>query len=220
MVINMDFQQNNIQPQTDNDNRNDINNAANDCIQQPNENADRSPYQVQQPYGNAGEYPYANSNQYYRNTQQSANNNNNINNNFNNNFNQYNRNIYNNSYRRPTPNEPGSNLANAAMILGIISIISCFTFTIYPAFIMGSISIVLAIISKGRRPKLIGNARTGIIFATIGLVANTVIIAGSITLMFTNDAVRAQVNEMFEQQYGQSFDEMLEDILENNGYTQ
>lgn len=249
MVINMDFQQNNIQPQADSDNRNDINNTANSAqspsqAQQTNENAAQSPYQVQQPYGNTGEYPYAgNSNPYYRNTPQPSNNNNQNNgnsynsyngnpynyggNNYNN-SNNYNNNTgynnngyyYNNGYRRPAVNEPGSSLAKASMILGIISIISCFTYTIYPAFIMGSISIVLAIVSKGRRPKLLGNARTGIICATIGLIANIVIITGSMTLLFTNDAVRAQVNEMFEQQYGQSFDEMLEEILENSGYTQ
>lgn len=221
----MDFHQNTV-PEMDKDNQNNINNTTNGSTQynlptentaqnandvsgqaqMPYGNSSQSPYQVQPPYGNnpqsqyQAQPPYGNNNGYY-----------------------YNNNGYNPYYGRYSypvnVTEPGSKLASAAMVLGIISLISCFTFTIYPAFITGSIAIVLALLSKGRRPKLFGKARTGIICAVAGLITNTVLITCCIVMIFTNDEIRAQVNHTFEEQYGQTFDEMLEEILEDSGYT-
>lgn len=213
-------------------NANDVSGQA----QMPYGNSAQSPYQVQPPYGNnpQSQYqvqqPYANNNgnPYYGNPAQTGNsvqgaNTGYNNNSYGNNGYNYNNNDYNPYYGRyaypVNVTEPGSKLASAAMVLGIISLISCFTFTIYPAFITGSIAIVLALLSKGRRPKLFGKARTGIICAVAGLITNTVLITGCIVLIFTNDDIRAQVNQTFEEQYGQTFDEMLEEILEDSGYT-
>lgn len=189
--------------------------------QQPYGNSAQSPYQAQQPYGNSAQSPYQ-FQQPYGNNPQGANTGYNNNSYGNNGYNYYNNgyNPYYGRYAYPVNvTEPGSKLASAAMVLGIISLISCFTFTIYPAFITGSIAIVLALLSKGRRPKLFGKARTGIICAIAGLITNTVLITGCIVMIFTNDDIRAQVNQTFEEQYGQTFDEMLEEILENSGNT-
>ena len=82
---------------------------------------------------------------------------------------------------------------------------------------VGSIAIILALLSKGRRPNLLSRARTGIICAVIGLVMNTIIVTASMVLLFTNPEVRAEVNKTFEKQYGMSFDEMWEEMIENNG---
>lgn len=98
----------------------------------------------------------------------------------NNNYPYYNR----SSYQLPAA-EPGSSLAKAAMVVGIIAIASCFTLTIYPPYILCSTAIVLALLSKGRRPKLFSNAKTGIICAVGGIAINTVIIACIMHL--TND---------------------------------
>lgn len=151
-------------------------------------------------------------------------NNNGYNNNSYNN-NGYNNNNYNNGYNNPYYNnnqynidEPGSSFATAAMVLGIISIVTSFTFTVYPPFMLGSIAIVLALLSKGKRPKLLSKARTGVICAVSGLVLNTIIVTFSMVLLFTNPDVRAEVNKTFEKQYGMSFDEMWEEIMEQNGY--
>lgn len=165
-------------------------------------------------YGNGGYNNYTNNNYNY---------NNNYNNNGYNNGYNYNNNGYNPNYGRyaypVNVSEPGSKLANAAMILGIISIVSFFSFIVYPAFITGSIAIVLALLSKGRQQKMLSKARTGIICAVIGLVSNALLITGSIVLYYTNDDVRAQVNQMYEDQYGQTLDEMIEEMLEDGGYT-
>lgn len=247
----MDFHQN-TQPETNNDNQDNINNTTNSSnpysnspydngagvpyqnqqpygnanapqapyqIQQPygnantpqapyqaqqpygNANAPQAPYQVQQPYGNNGRYPYQNNaNTPYPNGNPYANNN----------GNPYQGNA---PYGMPVP-EPGSSLANAAMVLGIISIISCFTFTIYPAFILGSIAIILALLSKGRRTKLLSKARTGIICGVIGLVSNVILIA----MLFSSPDFKAQLDKTCMEQYGKTFDEMIEEILEDSDY--
>lgn len=132
------------------------------------------------------------------------------NNGYNPNYPYYNRNAYNNTV-------PGGSFATAAMVLGIISIVTSFTFTVYPPFMVGSIAIILALLSKGRRPNLLSRARTGIICAVIGLVMNTIIVTASMVLLFTNPEVRAEVNKTFERQYGMSFDEMWEEMMEENG---
>lgn len=172
-----------------------------------NGNSGNSPYQVKPPYGEGGSAPYQNNIPYE------------------------NRNPYQNNapyrshgyyfdraaYQMPYA-EPGSNLANAAMVLGIISIIVSFTFTLYPAFIAGSIAILLGLLSKGTRAKLLNKARTGIICAAVGLIINTAITASCMTLLFTNSEFREEVNRTCEEQYGMSFDEMLDEILENSGF--
>lgn len=87
-----------------------------------------------------------------------------------NNYPYYNR----DAYQLPVA-EPGSSLAMAAMVLGIITIVSCFAVPIYPPYILGSVAIVLALLSKGRCPKLFSNAKAGIICAASGIAINTVI---------------------------------------------
>lgn len=174
---------------------------------------------------NYNNYNSNNTNSGYNNYNTNSNNYNpnNNNNNYNPNNNGYNNPQGNypyydrNAYQRPIA-EPGSSFATASMILGIISIVLSFTFTVYPAFVMGSIAIVLALLSKGRRPKLLSKATAGVICATCGLVINTVIVAVCMVLLFTDPDVRAEVNKTFEKQYGMTFDEMWDEIMEDNGF--
>lgn len=116
-----------------------------------------------------------------------------------------------NAYRMPV-SEPGSSLYSAAFILGIMAIFCCFTFTVYPAFILGSIAIILALLSKGRNAKMNSKASVGIICATAALVLNTLIVTYSMTMVFTDPQTRQELNDTCEEIYGISFDEMLEEI--------
>lgn len=158
-------------------------------------NGSPNPYQNRQPYQNNMPYqsntPYGNR---YPNSGNNA-------------YPYYNRGAYQVPYA-----EPGSSLANAAMILGIISIIASFTFTVYPAFILGSIAIVLALLSKGSRTGFFQKAKTGIICGAIGLITNTVIVIFSLIFVFTNPEAREMFDQIFEQQYGMTFEEMMEEI--------
>lgn len=122
---------------------------------------------------------------------------------------------------RPNPNNtplprpvrtPANGFAKGAMIVGIIGLVSVFTFTVYPAMVLGSISIILAILSKGRDKKMHENARTGIVTGIVALCLNLCLIAGSCYVVFTIPEYREQFNEMYESMYGESFDDTLKSI--------
>lgn len=189
-----------MQQQSPYDNRNMQAPGGNPYNHNPYENGTPNPYQSGQSYQN---------NQPYRNNIPYGNGypNNNYPNGGNNAYPYYNRSSYQLQYA-----EPGSSLANASMVLGIISIIASFTFTVYPAFILGSIAIILALLSKGSRTGFFQKARTGIICGTIGLITNTLIVIFSLVFVFTNPDANEMFNQMFEQQYGMTFEEMMEEI--------
>lgn len=109
--------------------------------------------------------------------------------------------------------------ANAAMVLGIISIVTAAIMTVYPPFILGSLAILFAILSKGRAPKLAAQAKAGIICAITGLSVNVCIIAFSFFYIFSNpDMLRetAQIyDNMCEQIYGMPSEEVIGDSMEN-----
>ena len=63
----------------------------------------------------------------------------------------------------PSYKMPGKSLATASMILGIISILSTILMTLYIPMILGSIAIVLAILSKGSKNNMPGQATAGIV---------------------------------------------------------
>ena len=137
--------------------------------------------------------------------------------------NPYNNNPYHNdnSYlnqnsRRYPADASGERLASAAMIMGILTLATFISLTIYPPFIFGAIGIVLALLSKGRAPKLNSKAKAGIICATIGLIANCALCGTSLYILYTKPEIMNQVNEIFEMQYGMSYNEMLEMILDSD----
>ncbi|MBD5520359.1 MAG: ECF transporter S component [Lachnospiraceae bacterium] len=202
-----------------NQNTNDISSNYNTN----NNNSNYNNYNSNSSNSGYNNYNTNNSNNTYNNYNPNSNNYNPNNNNYNPNNNGYNNPQGNypyydrSAYQRPIA-EPGSSFATASMILGIISIVLSFTFTIYPAFVMGSIAIVLALLSKGRRPKLLSKATAGVICATCGLVINTTIVVACMVLLFTDPDVKAQVNETFEKQYGVTFDEMWDEMMEENGF--
>lgn len=179
----------------------------------------QTPYQNRQPYGNNNGYqnPYQNpyQNAYQGSNSQQGNTPYGSPNQNDNGYPYYNR----GAYQLP-PKEPGSGFAGAAMILGILSIVFCLTFTVYPAFILGSIAIVLALLSKGSRSTLLDKARTGIICGTIGLITNTILVTSVVVMLFTNPELRDEVNKTFERQYGVTFDEMMDEILEESGFSE
>ncbi len=146
-------------------------------------------------------------------------------NNTNNNDNPYgngnlygNGNPYGNPGRGRYPNGfSGERLASAAMIMGILTLATFISMTIYPPFVFGSIAIVLALLSRGRIPKMNAKARAGIICATIGMIANCALCGTSIYMLYTKPEIMDQVNDLFESQYGMSYEEMLRMILDDGG---
>lgn len=119
----------------------------------------------------------------------------------------------NNSYP-PTLSRPsGDRLATAAMILGILSIFTAMTFTIYPSLILGSIGIVLALLSKGRAPKLVSKAKLGSICAIAGILLTGLVCVTIIKMVHDDPALLEQTLDNFEQQYGISYEELINSML-------
>ncbi len=126
-----------------------------------------------------------------------------------------------NPYGSPFPNQPqyvpsqkspADGLISAAMILGISAIVSAFMMTVYFPFVLGSISIILALLSKGHGNKLADKARTGIICSTVAIVLNIFIVVGSLYTVFSSKENFQQFDYLYEQIYGESFSDMYEEL--------
>lgn len=123
-------------------------------------------------------------------------------------------NPYTNNGYPPTPSRPnGDSLATAAMILGILSIVTAMTFTIYPSLVLGSIGIVLALLSKGRAPKLVSKAKIGTTCAIAGILFTGLAGVAMIKMVHDDPALLEQVLDDFEQQYGVSYEELINTML-------
>ncbi len=138
----------------------------------------------------------------------------------------HNQNINNNMgnlpYGRQAPPAyavPGQKLANAAMILGIISVLSTILMTIYIPMILGTIAIILAILSKGLKSHMAGQAMTGLVCGIGGLLMNLGILISSLMFIFSHpellqDAARTY-DTQFEIIYGESTEDVLGQSLED-----
>ncbi|MDD3368932.1 MAG: hypothetical protein PHP50_08640 [Lachnospiraceae bacterium] len=136
-------------------------------------------------------------------------------------------NMNNDNYQVPPalkPREPGADFAAVSMIQGVLAIITSFFCTVFPPFILGGTSILFALLSKGYGKKMAKAAKRGIICAVCGIVLNCGVV-GYMTTTFvtsyrTDASYRAQVNELCEDTYGMSFDDMLKIITgEETGVT-
>lgn len=144
-----------------------------------------SPYGGGNPYGNGGNPdPYANNNPYT-----------------------------NGSPGHIPARHGGDRLATAAMLMGILSVVMFFVLMFHLTLIFGSIGIVLALLSKGRLPRMVSRAKTGIIASAISVLFTFLLCGTAFTMLYTNPDLMDQVNDMFEQQYGMSYEEMMDIII-------
>ena len=119
---------------------------------------------------------------------------------------------YNNYNYNKTHNELDRhvNLATVAMVTGLISVPFCFFMNI--GIILGGIAVVLALLSRGSQPKLLPQAKKGIIYGTIGIVVGYFVLISSFYHVLTDPTYREQLNQMSEQMNGESFDYMLKEL--------
>lgn len=112
----------------------------------------------------------------------------------------------------------GDSMATAAMILGIISLVSLVLLRVYIPFLVGGVGIILAILSKGNAKKMIGKARAGLICCITGLMLDIVLCISSVYLVFALPDIMPdmvdEVNEICEEQYGMTYDEFMDEIYE------
>jgi len=99
--------------------------------------------------------------------------------------------------------EPSNGMATIAMVLGILALIS--VIFIYPAIILGSLSIILALLSRGKSLKMHGHAKIGVITSSIGMGTVVLLFSVVFILMFGK-------TDAFESIYGMSYQEMMEQM--------
>lgn len=106
-------------------------------------------------------------------------------------------------------------MAHTALILAALSLLGCVILPIISPMILGTLAIVFAILSKGPKRTLSATARNAIICSVVALVINLFASAyyiNSALDMLKDESFRTELNQMYESLYGESFDEMLEDI--------
>ncbi len=113
--------------------------------------------------------------------------------------------------RQYTSDEP-SPFAKAALITGIIALVTIMT-GILP-LIFGSLSILFAVLSHKKNTPLESRALWGGIIGSVGLALAVAMIVVTITLLPTilkDPEYRAQLNAQTESMYGVPFDELMEE---------
>lgn len=113
----------------------------------------------------------------------------------------------------PAPKQQNDALCIAALACGVLTILTALIGTVYPPFIFASISITLAVLSKGYEKKLPPVALAGFITSLCGLALNVVVVVFSFYLVFSVPEFKEQLNNTCTELYGQSFDEIMEDAL-------
>lgn len=113
------------------------------------------------------------------------------------------------------PASKNNSFATAALVFGILSLITAIGGTVYPPFLCASLGILLAVLSKGNSSKMETYAKGGFILSLIGLVVNAAIIFSTVYLFVTvpefREQMHDQLNTTSELFYGQDFDSLLED---------
>lgn len=108
----------------------------------------------------------------------------------------------------------GKGFAKASLIMGILAVLSVFTMTIIPPMILGGLSIILGLLSRGDTRFPGTSAMIGILTSTGAIVMNIVISVFAYSMIFSNPETtqmyRDIMNETYEQTLGITFDELLE----------
>lgn len=116
------------------------------------------------------------------------------------------------------PRIKGQSMATASMVLGIVTLSSFVLLQLSLPFLLGGIGIILAILSRGSAKRMIGRAKAGMICCITGLCLDVVLCTFAVWLVFALPSISPElteeVNKMCEQQYGVSYDEMMEEIYE------
>lgn len=117
-------------------------------------------------------------------------------------------------------NTPKKNqaLVNSAFIMGLISIICAFTCFSFLSPVFGGLGIIFALLSKGKEDVMEKKAKRGLVLASISLIATVAFTAFTFIYTFimvsqqTPDELHDNLNEAYEEVYGQSFDELYKEI--------
>ena len=111
---------------------------------------------------------------------------------------------------------PPNTFARLSMILGGIAMASVFTFTVIPAVILGSLSLVLALLSRGKELTFHPSAKSAAILASIAIFSNVALIGGTVYTILGDSPMHDQLNETYEEMFGKSYDEILQEAIDGS----
>ena len=116
------------------------------------------------------------------------------------------------------PKIPGKGLGITSLVLGIITLGSLLLLRLSVPFLLGGVGIILAILSKGGARKMIGKATAGLICCITALALDIAFCVFAVWLVFSlpklSPSLTEEVNKICEEQYGVSYDEMMEEIYD------
>lgn len=116
------------------------------------------------------------------------------------------------------PRQKGEGMATAAMVLGIISLIGLALLQLYLPFLLGGVGIILAILSRGSAKKVAGRAKAGMICCIISLCISIAFFALSFWFLLSlpklSPGLAEEVNKIYEEQYGVSYEEMMKEFYD------
>ena len=118
---------------------------------------------------------------------------------------------------QPAPmRQKGEKMATASMVLGIITLVSLMLLRISMPFFLGGVGIILAVLSKGGARKMCGKAKAGMTCCITGLVLDVALCISAVWLVFALPHIAPEfmddLDHICEQQYGVSYEEMMDEI--------
>ncbi len=122
---------------------------------------------------------------------------------------------FRNYMKPPTTSEHGYHSQHnifviMSMVMGGLALSSC-TF-IFSTLVTGGLSILFAILSKGNSNKMQFMSKAGVVSSIAGIFLSVIITSAFVYLTFHTSEYRELLNETYEQMYGQTFDEALEEM--------
>ena len=115
---------------------------------------------------------------------------------------------------------PREKLAGTSLSLAVIAIFSIFVFPVGAPYIFGSLSIVMAVLSKGGRSTMPRNSRAAFKISTTVLILNTALLIFTVYYfiqLLYDPELQKQYSETLYQMYGITFQDLLDQLGLSSG---
>ena len=120
----------------------------------------------------------------------------------------YNNFDYNKSHNQLDPRVV---LASTAQVVSMVALALCFT--VYAAIILGGVGVVISLLTRDREGHLLPQAKRGIIFGALAIVAGYYLFGRSISIILTDPSAREYMNSAYESMTGESISDSWSNIL-------
>lgn len=108
-------------------------------------------------------------------------------------------------------NTKGKSLLTLSVFFAFMALLSI-QYVILP-FILGGLSILFALLSRGCMPNVSATGRIAITVSSVAMVLTVFVAAFAVRMVLTDSTVRKQVNDYSLMLYGQTFDDMIEETF-------